>query len=593
MAALLAVVLAVLPVSATRAAAGFVPVGNDSFYHSRRILDTAAEPGSFYQFDARVDPPRGELITWPWAYDYAMARITRAALASGLAASADAALAYIAPLASAIAVLLAAWIAAQLGLGAAGIVAAAALTALYPRNVLAYAVGMTDHHFAEHLMVLATLAIGLAWLRAPARRDLAVALGVVLGLAVGVHSALSILQLPLLGALGLVWLRGTETPRTVRWTAAALLATTLAIALPSLPLREGRFDLAYLSWFQPWLALGSSALLWSWSSGPATARRIGIAAAIAVVIAAPTVAQLLLAREFLSGAMASIGTISETQSWITLLDRGGWSSLINQYSVLVLLYPFVALGALLGLWRDTQPALRYFWAFALFGAVLLPLQLRLHYFGSVLLYLVPLLLLARAAHSRSLAPTWPLAGFGAVAVALMIMPAVAIATTRKPLGMDPYYQATQPVFPTLAAACRARPGLVLSLANDGHYVRYHTECSVIANNFLLTPAQQSRAREGDRLMSLSVDEVLRERTDLRYVYVRTESLFYISPTGYVTVPQGMEQDPDRPLVKALLADDAPARYPQLTLLSELRLDYRNLPYARVFEVNATGAARTQ
>ena len=53
----------------------FIPVGNDAFYHARRILDTAADPSAFYQFDGRIHVPEGSWLVWPWAYDYLLGRL--------------------------------------------------------------------------------------------------------------------------------------------------------------------------------------------------------------------------------------------------------------------------------------------------------------------------------------------------------------------------------------------------------------------------------------------------------------------------------------------------------------------------------------
>ena len=32
----------------------YIPVGNDSFYHARRILDMLADPTNLYQFDSLI-----------------------------------------------------------------------------------------------------------------------------------------------------------------------------------------------------------------------------------------------------------------------------------------------------------------------------------------------------------------------------------------------------------------------------------------------------------------------------------------------------------------------------------------------------------
>ncbi len=65
----------------------YVPFSNDSFYHARRILDTVADPASFYEFDSKIHAPEGSLLTWPWGYDYAMAWLVRAGLALGISGS--------------------------------------------------------------------------------------------------------------------------------------------------------------------------------------------------------------------------------------------------------------------------------------------------------------------------------------------------------------------------------------------------------------------------------------------------------------------------------------------------------------------------
>jgi len=41
----------------------WVPVGNDSFYHARRILDAAADNGTLVQFDKRIHVPEGSWLT--------------------------------------------------------------------------------------------------------------------------------------------------------------------------------------------------------------------------------------------------------------------------------------------------------------------------------------------------------------------------------------------------------------------------------------------------------------------------------------------------------------------------------------------------
>ncbi len=50
----------------------------------------------------------------------------------------------------------------------------------------------------------------------------------------------------------------------------------------------------------------------------------------------------------------------------------------------------------------------------------------------------------------------------------------------------------------LPAGSRHRTGT----AFDGHYIRFHTDCSVIANNFLVTPQHEQKYMEASRLLSM-------------------------------------------------------------------------------------------
>jgi hypothetical protein len=80
---ILAMLVCSLMYPAAHLGSEYLPVGNDSFYHARRIIDTAADPGAFYQFDARIHAPEGSLLTWPWGYDYAMGWHQRLAYEKG------------------------------------------------------------------------------------------------------------------------------------------------------------------------------------------------------------------------------------------------------------------------------------------------------------------------------------------------------------------------------------------------------------------------------------------------------------------------------------------------------------------------------
>ena len=128
--------------------------------------------------------------------------------------------------------------------------------------------------------------------------------------------------------------------------------------------------------------------------------------------------------------------------------------------------------------------------------------------------------------------------------------------------------------------------MALAGLDDANYVRYHTRCGVIANNFLLTPQHEAKVREVRMLMSLSAAQVLERAPQVRYVYVRRGSLFHVLPDGWLRLfPDGHPASRDYPLVDELLVADAgrlPARY---KLLRELRIEgVSKWPYARLFAI---------
>jgi len=152
---------------------------------------------------------------------------------------------------------------------------------------------------------------------------------------------------------------------------------------------------------------------------------------------------------------------------------------------------------------------------------------------------------------------------------------------REVVSGDPYYDVTRNIYAPLAAACAAAPGTVLANPNDGHYLRYHTQCSVIANNFLVTQFQELKTREENELLSLPAAQLAARAPDVKYVYVRRNSLFVSLPDGQLAVmPRGDPKHPDRPLVDELLKAPADQLPPGFRLLAQEGPDVA--PYARAF-----------
>ena len=263
----------------------YLPYGIDSFYHARRILDTVGDPAAFYEFDRNIHAPEGSLLTWPWGYDYAMAWLVKAGLALGISESPMGILIWLPVAAVFITIGLIMLLARRLGLSN-GLAAVAGLAAaLSPLTQLLHGVGQIDHHYAEHIFVLATIVCGLRWLDRPLDGRAAVILGAVLGIAPAIHNGMFVLQLPVLMTLLLLWLQGVRTPmRTTLLFAATLLATTVVILIPSLPFRLGLFEYYALSWFHLYVAAGTAVTSIALAAFARSNRNIALLAGMAVVL---------------------------------------------------------------------------------------------------------------------------------------------------------------------------------------------------------------------------------------------------------------------------------------------------------------------
>ena len=552
-----------------------LPAAHDALYHARRILDAVGAPLSVVQFDPQIHAPEGSWVTWPWGYDAFMA-----ALATLLRAAAGVepmwALVFVPPAFLLVNAALLAGIARalRLPLGAQWLVALC--FALSPLTQDLHAVGQIDHHFLEYTGVLAVLLCGLRWAGAPGRAGAAAALGVVLGLANAIHNGLFLLQLPVLAALALWWVRGLgPVPRAAGAFALGLVGATLAVLLPSQPFHFGfvRYDL--LSWFHLYAAcLTSLAVLLAARAAPGwgAAARIG---AVLAVAAAPLVREVLGGLAFMTADLYVDLPMPEMTGPVGRGLRGA----VADYSGLILLLPAALVLAAGVAARSRDPGLLFLCAYALFGGVLLSQQYRFHQFGSFALYVVPLALLcgrfvAEEPRRRALAI--------AAAVALLAhAPCLDRLRELPPPGGSPDFTVTVSLYPALAGACRARPGIVLADHNDGHYVRFLSECAVVANNLVLGPESFAKLAESRRLLDAAPDALRAAAPYVRYVLVRRDDNVF---------------DPGSPdevrrrnsaLRRALLLD-APPWPAGFSLLAEVRLEGAAGPpvVARLFEVAA-------
>jgi hypothetical protein len=247
-------------------------------------------------------------------------------------------------------------------------------------------------------------------------------------------------------------------------------------------------------------------------------KSLGAIVLLALVLAVPVTAQIALGTEFLAGRLLLLDRILEMQSPLTMIRHGwGLSGTVSVYSLLILLVPVYLVAAVWFAVRDRRSLHVCYAVFSVFGLGLMLLQYRLNYYGLVFMLCSGFYLLQRIPRVRN-------AGRATVAAAALIVFAVFFQPPLKgalfneyPLGGDHLYQTTRPLLLRLEEQCASEPGIVLAASQFGHYIRYHTDCSVIANNFLLTELQSRKVQEVNALFSVPPDVLASGGGGIAYV----------------------------------------------------------------------------
>lgn len=569
--------------SAARLGTEYLPVGNDSFYHARRILDTVHDPASFYEFDTKIHAPQGSLLVWPWGYDYLMAKIVSVGMAVGASADPMAILVWIPVAAVFLSIGLLVVIARGLSLSYWATTLAALCMALAPTTQLLHGVGEIDHHYAEMIFLLASLAAGLSWMRNLADWRAAALVAATLGLAPAIHNALFILQIPLLVALAIRWLQDEPLPRKSAWSfGAVLLGTTLAILIPSLPFRLYRFEFYTLSWFHLYIALGSAAVVILLSVLRHSQRGLLILLAAGVALLLPILKQMVLAQSFLTGSVQWLEAIGEMTPPARLaMGPNGVARVTNFYSYLIWLAPLTWLLCAVQCWRERASQRLLFWMTSLAGLTLLFAQMRMHYFGDFALYLPWLILAQDWARQRPLLEK-KVALIACLTLLLLYAPVLRhqlIAPMAH--GDDETFDSLVESLTILRKACVEDPGVILADNNAGHYIRYYTDCMVIADNFLLTPQHFQKMDEVVHLFSLSSAQLVAAAPQIKYVLARPLAItrgnngqfgytFFYTPHG---------------LANELLLGAQQAVSPRFELLHELNLPgNQRIPCVKLYRI---------
>jgi hypothetical protein len=558
-----------------------VPLTDDSLYHAHRILDAARGTPGFYEFDPRLHVPNGSWISWPWGYDYLMAKAAQFALWLDPSIDPTVFISYVPSfwiLVNA-AIFLAA--ASALGLSREMRLIAMLCFALSPLTQMLHSFGMIDHHYVEHTFVLLTIWLGLRWFSAPDRRGPAIWLGVALGAAPAFHNGLFILQLLPLSCLFVLWLRSSLPSRPALLAfATALVVATQVVLLPSLPYRRLMFEFDLLSWFHFYVAVCTAAVVAYFAYRPVSrGNSIGLGA-LCVALALPLVPQVVTGMRFLAGNFSILSQIAEIHSPYDMFTNSmGPVVTASYYSWLLLLAPVLLAFYAYQTLREREPKKLYYVIAVVGGLAMLLDQFRLHYYGFFALVTGALLIVdeLRRRYAWHRGAVFVLA-LAAVFVAYQPPLRQRLFVVYAP-GADDEYAAGFPILMDLHRLCAEDPGVVLANSDDGNAILFHSDCSVIANNFILRPDDGEHIALARRLLSSSPEEIRNERRDVKYLFLRSRD--FSMRDGKKTALAD-----SYPVARELLTDREPP--PGFTLIKTIRMssDDASEVYARLYKVAA-------
>jgi hypothetical protein len=487
------------------------------------------------------------------------------------------------PLAAIINVALVAGVSRRIGLAPLLQLLAVLCYALLPLTQGLHGVGILDHHYVEQTFVLLTLYLGLAWFGSGLRPGYGVMLGVTLGAATAFHNSLFILQLPVLLTAAVLWLRGSTSLAGSRSSlfSLSLLLSTVVFLLPSEPFRLG-YSAYYLhSWFHLYVAGCTALVMTCFARWPVSPRALLMLLLLGLLMLAGMGQQLGSGMSYVASDIAEWQDIAETETVFSYLQQHGMASLAGVYTWLIVLLPVIVLWYVARLFRSRDDGELFFAVMVVFGSGLLLAQWRMHYFGSFALFL-PLLLLV-----QHILATWPRVRWVSFSVLLLVIGAAYVPAIERvmssPLITRSYeYGLTRSIYAEMQKTCEAEPGVILAGHNDGHYITFHTDCPVIANNFIISPLHSQKVRQSEQLLAGTAANLVANEPWIRYVYVnRMDNVLVNEPDAVVRAANaGLREE------LLLTAGEFPPGY---TLLAEVqiaaRADSPPVPLARLFRID--------
>jgi asparagine N-glycosylation enzyme membrane subunit Stt3 len=473
------------------------PVGYDAFYHATRIAQARTDGIAALKSDDSLFWPHHYEASWPWGYDYLLAKSQSVVSAIGGERAGQIWLWFVPCLLGCLTVLCLLAILRRLDLKPHQQLCAVAVLALAPLAKFVFSFGMLDHHGAEALLVSVCLLTAIRWMEVPNSSLRAAMAGLALASTSLVHTELFLLGLPLLAGFVWAWWRENSKPTLAEVVSFGVVAVGLS-ALINLPQSLGAADAFAFgrpSWFQPYMHFCVTAVLafLSWAK-PSMRTVVGLAILSAVVIA-PTLLQISNALEFVSGGFIMLAQWEEAHSPLRMWLRNGIGYIAAVFGIPMLLA--LTIAPLLAVWNPSMRSKHHLliYGFFLLGLLLTLAQFRFFYYA-----IVPAAicfgLAMRTIDQEAQKP-----------ISLIVLLAVVgyggwqIWKSDNYLAQSQTYAISADLYPQIAQLCRENPGSMLLNPNFGNYVRYHTSCPVMMANSLVGTQEDQWMRQHLAMMA--------------------------------------------------------------------------------------------
>jgi len=321
-----------------------------------------------------------------------------------------------------------------------------------------------------------------------------------------------------------------------------MIATILVVA-PTTHFLQFEFVYYFTSWFHLYWAMAFCLSILFFSYAGYSRNRLLLFLLAVILSAIPILGSLTHGLNFIGSELPGFSQIEETYSLFSFMMSGEAKYLrqfYEYYSGFVFLLPFtLVLFAWLTRTEQRQEYI-YFLIAAVVGAILMLSQLRFKYHASYIL-LIPLLLVVQ---------NWKYEKQGhKIIMTLLLFAACFIGPFNRlheprPLGGQGVYRALLPFYQAVGRQCHADPGVLLAHPDEGHYLRYHSDCRIVASNLLAAPRDFEYRALAFELFQMSVADLKQEHDWIDYIYARREDglLPGLSEASVRAMNRGLRED---------------------------------------------------